>query len=590
MKIFRIQRHDVVFVLLAAALVMMAVHMGAMVHHNTSPSNEAQAEIARRVERARRGQKMVLPLPGRLGNIYARSRHSQVLLAGSRQVPGCFVDPKLLTDRQLGELSSQLGEIFDDDPGKIAQKLALRRRGRFVWIRRRITPEQVAAVGELRNRAVGIRYEWIREYPNGRIAGTVIGFCRKDGQPGSGLELTVRDVLSPVDGKRVVLGDARRRPIWSVPDLSVRPTDGRSIYLSLDVVLQGYLQQAVSEAVRNVDAKWGTGIIVNPWTGEILAMCSVPTYDPNLFNQTPAEQMLNRAISCPFEPGSVFKPIIAAAAVQAGVASYDTPIYCENGVYHARRGGRITDHGKHFGSMSLWDVVVLSSNIGMAKVGEKMGNRRLWESVRRWGFARRTGVSLPGETPGIVRKLEQWDGYSTRRVPFGQEISTSGLQLVMAFSAIANGGVLMSPSLIQQIADARGQVVWSSKPKVVRRVLSRDVARQTLSVLQDVVERGTGTKARLRYWSSFGKTGTAQIAGPGGYVDGAYVGTFIGGAPVERPVAVCLISIYWPDRNKGYYGGTVAAPFVREVLEKTMIYLNVPPDRPDGLVAATTRW
>ena len=147
MKLFRIQRHDVVFVLLAAALVMMAVRLGTMVHHNASPGNEAQAEIARRVERARWGQKMVLPLPGRLGNIYARSRHSQVLLAGSRQVPGCFVDPKLLTDRQLGELSSQLSEIFDDDPGKIAQKLALRREGRFVWIRRQITPEQMAAVG-----------------------------------------------------------------------------------------------------------------------------------------------------------------------------------------------------------------------------------------------------------------------------------------------------------------------------------------------------------------------------------------------------------------------------------------------------------
>ena len=436
---------------------------------------------------------------------------------------------------------------------------------------------------------MGIRYEWIREYPNGRIAGTVVGFCRKDGEPGSGLELTVRDVLSPVDGKRVVLGDALRRAIWSVPDSSVPPTDGQSIYLSLDVVLQGYLQQAVSEAVRKVDAEWGTGIMVNPRTGEILAMCSAPTYDPNQFNKTPAEQMLNRAISSPFEPGSVFKPIIAAAAVQAGAVSYDTSIYCENGVYRAKRGGRITDHGKHYGNLSLWDVVVRSSNIGMAKVGEMMGNQRLWESVHRWGFARRTGVSLPGETPGIVRKLKKWDGYSMRRVPFGQEISTSGLQLVMGFSAIANGGVLMKPRLIHQVADVRGQVVWTSKPKVVRRVLSRDVARQSLSVLQDVVERGTGSKARMRYWSSFGKTGTAQIAGLGGYVDGAYVGTFIGGAPVKGPVAVCLISIYHPDRNKGYYGGTVAAPFVREVLEKTMTYLNIPPDRADALVAAATR-
>ncbi|MCK5557303.1 MAG: hypothetical protein KAJ01_02925, partial [Candidatus Hydrogenedentes bacterium] len=344
MKISRIQRHDVVFALLAAVLVAMAVRMGTMIHHNTSPSNESQAAIARRVARARYGQKMVLPIPGRPGNIYARSRHSHVLVAGSRQVPGCFVDPKLLTDHQLDELSGQLGEIFNVDPGQIRQKLTLRRNRRFVWVRREITPKQASAVGELRNRAVGIQYEWRREYPNGQIAGTVIGFCRRDGRPGSGLELTARDFLLPVDGKRVVLGDARRRPIWDMDGPSVRPTDGRNIYLSLDVVLQDYLQQAVSEAVRNVDAKWGTGVMINPWTGDILAMCSVPTYDPNRFNLTPAEQMLNRTISCPFEPGSVFKPLIAAAAVQVGVADYDTPIHCENGVYRARRGGRITDH------------------------------------------------------------------------------------------------------------------------------------------------------------------------------------------------------------------------------------------------------
>jgi cell division protein FtsI/penicillin-binding protein 2 len=198
-------------------------------------------------------------------------------------------------------------------------------------------------------------------------------------------------------------------------------------------------------------------------------------------------------------------------------------------------------------------------------------------------------VDLPGESPGIVRLLSKWDGYSTRRVPFGQEVSVTSLQLAMAYAAIANGGLLLKPRVVDFVNDGSGRTVWRSKREVVRRVLKESTCEETLGVLRQVVERGTGRGCRLDRWTCFGKTGTAQIAGLGGYIDGAFVGTFVGGAPAGRPEVLCLISIYWPDRSLGHYGATVAAPYVKKVLTRTLSYLDVPPDIPGETTTVADR-
>jgi len=238
--------------------------------------------------------------------------------------------------------------------------------------------------------------------------------------------------------------------------------------------------------------------------------------------------------------------------------------------------------------LSLEEVNVVSSNIGMAKVGEMLGNDELYRIARSFGFGSKTGIELPGESAGQVRPPGKWDGYSLRRVPFGQEISVTALQLTMAFCSLVNGGLLMRPRLVDSIVDAgTGQVIWKSRPVVVRRVLSSRVSARSLEVLRAVIERGTGRACRLSEWSSFGKTGTAQVAMSGGYNDRDYCGSFIGGAPASRPRVVCLISIYRPNRSLGYYGGKVAAPYVKEVLEQTLSYLGVPPDLPDRSAEAT---
>jgi cell division protein FtsI/penicillin-binding protein 2 len=235
---------------------------------------------------------------------------------------------------------------------------------------------------------------------------------------------------------------------------------------------------------------------------------------------------------------------------------------------------------------SVTDGVVLSINTLMAKLGGKLGNKRLHKWVSIFGFGRKTGIMLPGEDPGLIRPLKDWDTYSTPRIPFGQEMAVTSLQLAMAFSTVANGGLLLKPRLVDRIVDPRGNVLHVGSRKVVRPVFSPKVAMQTRLVMQQVVERGTGKRCKMQQWTSFGKTGTAQIAGPGGYIDGAYTGSFVGGAPVAKPKLLCVISVYWPDRSKAYYGGTIAAPFVKQVLERSLMYLKVPPDKGIGIASA----
>ncbi len=564
----------VVFTLLLMGAGLLGVRLAGLINHS-----EASA-----LEMAERQRRVVMPLAARPGGIWMRARQNYRLLAGSRQSPSCYIDPFMIPEGEVEQVSAALAAALDIDPAELAKLVRSRRADRFVWVKRDITSQQVQAVRALGIASmVGINHEWRREYPNGSLAANLLGFCLADGSPGGGLELSQRRWLEATDGRRVMHADAQRRPIWLAEETP--PLDGHDVYLTIDSAIQSYLEEALAETMANHGGKWATGLVVEPATGRILAMASAPTFDPNAFNSGDRANWANRAILSPYEPGSAAKPIFAAAAVDAGLLTYDTEIFCENGVYHAPRGGRITDHGNSYGNITLGRGVVISSNICLAKVGAMMGNERLHATSLAFGLGAKSGIQLPGEEPGTIRPLHKWDGYSTPRVPFGQEMSVTALQLTMAFSALVNGGLLMEPMLVEQVTDSRGQVVQLNQPQVVRRVLEPATAAATLAVLQQVVEEGTGKKCRMSQWTSFGKTGTAQIPGPGGYVSGAYTGTFIGGGPVSSPRAICLISVYWPERSKGYYGSVVAAPYVKKVLERTLAYLEVPPDRPTSLAA-----
>jgi cell division protein FtsI/penicillin-binding protein 2 len=240
---------------------------------------------------------------------------------------------------------------------------------------------------------------------------------------------------------------------------------------------------------------------------------------------------------------------------------------------------------------TVTEGIVLSINTLMAKLGGKMGNKKLYGWVTKFGFGRKTGIRLPGEAKGLIRPLEKWDTYSTPRIPFGQEMAVTSLQLAMAFGAVSNDGLLLKPRLVDRIVDPQGKVLRVEGRKVVRSVFTASVARQCRLVMQQVVEKGTGRRCKMDRWTSFGKTGTAQIANPNGkgYAKNAYTGSFVGGAPVGKPRLLCVISVYWPNHRKGYYGSTVAAPYVKQVLEKSLTYLKVPPDKGVGIASAATR-
>jgi len=536
------------------------------------------------VESAIRQQRTVTIFPARPGSILATSRRAYVPLAVSRQVPSCYADPLILSD-EIDEIAPQIAAALEIPLTAVQSKLREHGTRRFCWMKRAVSDSQAESIRGLKNRGVRIRHEWAREYPNGDLAATVVGFRRIGGFPGAGIELTQDEHIAPCDGRTVLLSDASRRGIHPIGGQTIPPRDGANVFLTLDAVMQGYLHDAVRASVEKFSGHWGTGIIVEPHTGRILGMCSYPSFDPNAYNTARPEDMANRAISLPFEPGSVLKPIIAAGAVQAGVVRYQDEIFCENGTYRARKGGRITDHGKSYQWLSVTDGVVFSSNICMAKVGEKLGNEMMHHIVKSFGFGRTTGIELTGESPGIVRPLKKWNGYSLRRVPFGQEISVTALQLAMSFATIANGGELLRPRLVDRVVDSEGRVVYRSERQVVRRVISESVAKETLKVMSEVVTRGTGRACRIEGYTVFGKTGTAQVAGPGGYEPDAYVSSFVGGGPLHDPRILILVSIYRPDPDKGYYGALVAAPPVREVLAKSLEYLGIRRDRTARLVS-----
>ncbi|MEI7836782.1 MAG: penicillin-binding protein 2, partial [Planctomycetota bacterium] len=530
---------------------------------------------------AYRQQRLTLPLPARRGGIYLRGFDMYVPAAVTRDEPLVYVDAAALEDNELVPLCEDLARILGVKSQAICTKILDKRDARYLVLQEELTAAEATAVRGLKRPALGIGYEPRRDYPNASLAAHILGFYRKDGRGGAGVEQTFQKTLEAENGLQVMFADSRRHATGIIPQECKLPRDGSSVFLTIDERIQKALETALAEAVENHSALWATGVVVDPHTGDVLAMSSTPTFDPNTYESSDLSHIANRAISMPFEPGSVAKGLFAALAVQAGVVTWDTRFLCE-GTYAAPGGGRVGCHGHAHGSVTVGECVIYSCNVGMAKIGEKMGNRRLYDGARAFGLGQRTGIPLPGESPGQLRPLKRWDGYSTRRIPFGQEISTTALQIAMAYAALANGGEMLEPRLIDCVQDPAGKPDPRPRQAVLRRTISPMVSAQALRVLQQVVEndKSTGKACRLSKWTSWGKTGTAQVsaAPPAkGYIEGAYTGSFLGGAPVENPRAICLISVYRP--SKGHFGAEVAAPYVKTVLEEAMVRLRVPPDK-----------
>lgn len=512
-------------------------------------------------------QQSASTLMGRRGALLDRRGRP---LASTRVSKRLFVDPALIVDR--GTFSERVAYNLDYDPIEIEKAVAARSRSRYVVIDHRLDENRLAKFDTLDLPGLATESVLVRDYPKGRLAGQLVGFVGRDGDGLEGLERQFNERLKAQTGQLAYLRDAKRKPLWVEAETYRPQADGQTIRLSIDLSIQAIAQQQLEAAVEEFRAAAGQMIVMDPNTGEILAMANYPSFDPAQFGDLPADQRRNRAVTDVFEPGSIFKPFVWASLTETGVMKPNQKVDCTlEGVWRTPYGRRLRD--AHPEGLITWDeVLVQSSNIGMAKAAEKIPPEQLHTIVRAFGFGDITGSGLPGESPGLLNPLPRWTRYSQSSIPMGQEIGVTGMQIVRAFCTIANDGYLITPTI--EAVDYN-----AVQPLIQERLLSPSIAMHTRTVLGRTVAEGTGRHAKSDLYDLFGKTGTAQLpdAINGGYHQDRYVSSFLAGAPLENPRLVIGCFIQDPDRSIGHYGGIVAAPAVQEVMEQSLLYLGVPP-------------
>ena len=422
----------------------------------------------------------------------------------------------------------------------------------------------------------------LRLYPSGELAAHVLGFVGGDDHAGKeGIEKVLQTQLTGARGWRIIEIDKgkRERVERRVQDVPAR--NGLNAFLTIDLGIQNIVEQELALAMGNYEAAGVTAIVVRPRNGNVLAMANLPTFDPRHPGDFDASARRNRAVTDTFEPGSTFKAVTVAAAFNEGLITLRTQFHCENGRYYY--AGKILHDHHPYGMLSVEKIITKSSNIGTAKVAMRLGAPRLHQYIGDFGFGSRTGINLPGEVAGIFHPLKNWSKLSISRVPMGHEVAGTPLQIVMMMSAIANGGRLMQPRVVDRLADEQGRLVLKYPVKTVRQVISPAAAKQVTRALKTVVAQGgTARRAELDFYTVAGKTGTAQKAGRGGYITGKYYSSFVGFMPADKPELCILVAVDEPQGE--YYGGLIAAPVFKAIAGRVASYLGIAPDKkPDEL-------
>jgi len=511
-----------------------------------------------------------IPLVPKRGTIYDNKGNE---LAVSIEVDSVYADSKKIIDveRTANELSSAL-QIDREE-----LKERLRNRKTFEWVQRKISPKEVAEIKALGLPGIYFLKENRRFYPNVELAAQMIGFVGLDSKGLEGIEFQYDALLNGRGDVWTLERDARGREIVMDGVPVKREDHYKNVFLTIDKHIQHVAETELSRSVQKWGAKGGVIIAMDPLTGKILAMASYPFFNPNQFIQYRSKSWRNRAIADAFEPGSLFKAFLAAAALEEKMVRPSDSFFCENGSYMVY-DQTIHDHSKH-GWLTFQQIIKFSSNIGASKVGEKIGRERLYRCITSFGFGEKTRIGLPGEGKGIVHHPRYWSPVALDTISFGQGISVTGIQLAVALSAIANGGSLMRPYVVEKITDEKGGVVQSFQPEVVRRVISEETAKEVIALLKATTEKGgTGEEAVPTGFEVAGKTGTAQKADTllGGYSESRYTSGFMGFAPPDEPKLVLLIVIDEPQGST--YGGVVAAPVFKAIMEKVLPYLNILPE------------
>jgi len=526
-------------------------------------------QAAELTARADRQHQKSVTMEGARGTV--TDRHGKVF-AMNVEVPSIFGVPTSLDSP--ANAARSLSPVLHIRREEIEKKL--RQDRHFVWLARKVEPEQGRRLEQLSIDGIGMVMEGRRFYPKGPLLAHVLGFVGMDGVGLEGLERRYESQLHGEKRLTILQRDALGRTVFPKDLREQVPATGQALTLTIDEVIQYIAEKELEEAVDHARAKFGTIIVMEPRTGAVLAMAVSPRFDPNAVASLTADRWRNRALTDTYEPGSTMKVVVAAAALEERVMMPGSMLFGENGRMTIANT-TIHDHEK-LGWMTFAQMIQKSSNIGAAKTGMLVGDQRLYRYLQAFGFGQRTDIDLPGEVSGLLKAPREWGRRSLASISMGQEVGVTPLQMITAVSAIANDGVLMKPYVVAEVRDQKGQRMKEILPQVKRRVVSPATAHTLTTIMEGVVSSGTGTKAAIPGFRVAGKTGTAQKVDPrtGTYSSALSIGSFVGFVPADAPRLTIIVVIDEPQGEA--WGGVVAAPVFRRVGEQVLTYLGVPRD------------
>lgn len=514
-------------------------------------------------EKADKQHNHVVEIEPRRGTIYDRNMHA---LALNVSVYSLFANPMSMTPAEKEEASKNIASILGCGAEPIRKRMD-REKG-FVWISRKLPQEAYEKLRVLKMPGLGFIRESRRFYPNGALAAHVIGFANIDNVGLQGVEYEYDKYLQGTKGKAQFLRDARQRDLLIEKDF-LKPKDGHDVVLTIDETIQFITENALERAFIKHNASAASAIVMDPRTGEILAFANRPSFRPDAPEKSSPGNRTNRAVAFVYEPGSVFKIVTAAAALEEGAFKEDDDIFCENGKYLV--GNHILKDVHPKGHLTFREVVEQSSNIGTTKVAQRLGADKVYEYARRFRFGMKTDIGMIGEVNGLLKHPSTWSKTSIGAIPIGQEVTVTSVQLLGLIGTVANDGEYMKPYFVKHIKDPGGRVVASFRPEPLARVIRKDIALRLKDILKGVVEEGTGALVKMKDITAAGKTGTAQKVVNGTYSHSSFVASFIGFAPVEDPRLAVVVTI--DDPHPVYYGGVVCGPVFKQIIEDSLKYM-----------------
>jgi cell division protein FtsI (penicillin-binding protein 3) len=518
--------------------------------------------------RAQHQQRLIVDVGASRAEIFDRNMNP---LAMSVPVESAFAVPSEIADPYM--VSRLVGKVLDTPSDEIATRLAGSRS--FAWIARKLSPDKASRLAAMNLRGIYFQREGGRFYPKRELAAHVLGYVDIDEKGLGGIEYSLDDNIRSKPGKMLILADAHRR--W-YDSSDKAPDTGASVVLTLDEKIQYIAEKELAQAIHDSQAKSGTVIVENPNSGELLAVANWPTFNPNAAKDSNPEARVDRAASALYEPGSVFKIVTLSAAIDQGVTNPNEVVDCQNGAIYIA-GHRIRDH-KAYGLLTVSQILAYSSDVGAIKVGLRLGAPKFYDYIRAFGFGQPTGVDLPGESRGKLRRIENWTPVSVGSISMGQEIGVTPLQMISAVSAMANGGLIVRPHVVRELHRGNQVTEPPDPQQMPRRVIKETTAASMRRMLEGVVLEGTGKKAILDGYTSAGKTGTAQKYDPntGRYSTHDLIASFVGFAPINTPAVTIYVQLDSPAG--AHEGGQVAAPVFKRVAQQVLAYLDVPRDVP----------